>query len=102
MWVFRCTVCQPHLVAALSNCVRVVQSPERGFLVDSPALKTRKRVFLVRHAATVSSEENRLPGDMDEPCSALGEVQVRIAMSPRARHIRCICDNHLLLMPAAA
>jgi broad specificity phosphatase PhoE len=40
-----------------------------------PGAARRKRVILVRHAATVTSEENRLPGDKDEPCSPLGEVQ---------------------------
>lgn len=39
---------------------------------DSPKLK---RIVLVRHAATVSSEESRLHTTSDEPCSALGEVQ---------------------------
>ena len=29
----------------------------------------------MRHAATVSSEENLLPASQDEPVSALGEVQ---------------------------
>jgi broad specificity phosphatase PhoE len=54
----------------------VVQSPERGFIIDGPNVTTpHKRIILLRHAATISSEENLLPNSTDEPCSSLGEVQ---------------------------
>ena len=52
-----------------------MQSPERGFIADKPNALHRKRIFLVRHAATLSSEDNLLPDNQDEPVSALGEVQ---------------------------
>lgn len=53
-----------------------MQSPGREFVVDDPgAAHSRKRVFLVRHAATVSTEDNLLPTSVDEPVSSLGEVQ---------------------------
>lgn len=55
--------------------MRGVQSPGRQFLVDKPGELPQKRIVLVRHAATASSEETRLHRDMDEPCSSLGEVQ---------------------------
>ena len=57
-----------------------MQSPGRQFLVDGPSAAPPKRIVLVRHAATASSEETRLHRDMDEPCSSLGEVQaVKVA-----------------------
>ena len=57
-----------------------MQSPGRQFLIDTPGEPPRKRIVLVRHAATASSEETHLHRGMDEPCSSLGEVQaVKVA-----------------------
>jgi broad specificity phosphatase PhoE len=52
-----------------------MQATSRQMLGDPGSQAAKKRLILVRHAATVSSEETRLHESMDEPCSALGEVQ---------------------------
>ena len=52
-----------------------MQSPGAAFLADDPG-RPMKRVILVRHAATVSTEDNLLPASVDEPCSSLGEVRL--------------------------
>lgn len=74
------TLQRPLRPACLPCCsrstpTRAVQSPGRQFLIDAPGEAPRKRIVLVRHAATASSEETRLHSDADEPCSSLGEVQ---------------------------
>jgi hypothetical protein len=53
-----------------------MQSPGQEFVIGKlGAIHTKKRIMLLRHAATVSTEESLLPDSVDEPCSALGEVQ---------------------------
>lgn len=73
-----------------------VQSPGRQFLIDVPGEVPRKRIVLVRHAATVSSEETRLHRTTDEPCSSLGEVQaVKVA-----EFLMDACIENLFVSPA--
>ena len=71
-----------------------VQSPSSQVLAaDSPKLK---RIVLVRHAATVSSEDSRLHTTDDEPCSVLGEVQAMKA----AEFLMDTPIDNLLVSPA--
>jgi broad specificity phosphatase PhoE len=71
-----------------------VQSPSSEVLArGSPTLK---RIVLVRHAATASSEESRLHTTSDEPCSALGEVQAVKA----AEFLMDTTIENLLVSPA--
>lgn len=71
-----------------------MQSPSSQVLArDSPKMK---RIVLVRHAATASSEESRLHTTADETCSALGEVQ---AMKTAEFLMETLVEN-LLVSPA--
>jgi broad specificity phosphatase PhoE len=71
-----------------------LQSPSSQVLArSSPKLK---RMVLVRHAATASSEESRLHVASDEPCSALGEVQAMKA----AEFLMDTAIENLLVSPA--
>jgi hypothetical protein len=63
-------------LVALTDGWPCMQSPGQDFLVNHARAKlAKRRIILVRHAATVSTEENLLPNSVDEPCSSLGEVQ---------------------------